>query len=783
MYMRYIFKTLNVIALLAVSFSLAAQPKLTKDNIDEVVKAMSLEEKAALLVGANRGSSLGGITTSVTTLVPGAAGMTLGLPKYGITQTVLADGPAGLRISPTRQGDEATYYCTGFPVGTAIACSWNTELAYNVGKAIGNEVLEYGTDVILGPGMNLHRNPLNGRNFEYYSEDPLVTGKIGAAFINGIQSNGVGTSAKHFAVNNQETNRSANNAVVSQRALRELYLKGFEIAVKEAQPWTIMSSYNKLNGEFAQQSYGLLTSILRDEWGFKGIVMTDWGAKEGTVLAAKAGNDLMEPGQPVEIQRLIDAVKSGELSEDIINNNVKRMLEYIVKTPRFNGYKYSNKPDMVAHAAVTRQSATEGMVLLKNDSNTLPMEGVKSIDLYGVTSYDFIAGGTGSGNVNKPYVINLLDGLSSAGYQINPDIQNYYEAYINWQNTSDGYEGRGGGILLGKSALPEMPVGRNFINNNATKGDIAVVTIGRQAGEAADRKVDNDFNLTAVERQLLNDICDAYHLQGKKVVVILNIGGVIETASWKNLPDAILCVWGPGQEGGYSIADVLSGKANPSGKLSMTFPVSYLDHPSSHNFPFDYSGGADWGNYGSSNRQRNLRKNIDYTLYNEDIWVGYRYFNTVGKEVSYPFGYGLSYTTFEYGKPTVKAAKDGSVTISVNVKNTGSVAGKEIVQVYIAAPEGGLIKPENELKAFAKTSELAPGQSQTLTMTIDAYTLASFNEESSAWETAAGTYNVLIGASSRDIRCTGSFKLAKPQSWPTHNVLAPDMELEKLVVK
>ena len=767
-------------AMLLSTCALFAQPKLSKDNIDEVIGAMTLEEKATLLVGSGWGSmTAGSMTASATALVPGAAGTTRAVERLGITQAVLADGPAGLRISPTRDNDPATYYCTGFPVGTVMASMWNPSLVQELTAAKGNEVLEYGVDVLLAPGLNLHRNPLCGRNFEYYSEDPFLTGKTAAAYINGVQSNGVGVSVKHYAVNNQEVNRMENDSRVSQRALRELYLKGFEIAVKESDPWTVMSSYNKLNGEYTQQSYDLLTTILRNEWGFNGIVMTDWGTKEGTVKSVKAGNDLMEPGAEIEISRIIAAVKAGEITQEELDRNVRRMLEFIVRTPRFNGYRYSNKPDLKAHAELVRTATPEGLVLLENNG-VLPLKNVKTVALYGTGSYDFIAGGTGSGNVNKPYIRNVAEGLTVNGLEVNKSIQTWYEQYIALAKTNLRNNGTGSGVLLGDPVISEMEVSREFIEKMEPATDIAIFTLSRNAGEGGDRyALDGDWTITGQERQLIQTLADVYHAAGKKFVVVLNIGGTIETASWKHIPDAILLAWTPGQEGGYAVADVLCGNAYPSGKLPMTFPVNYLDIPSSANFPYNYkevqSGAWDFL-WGGPQRQT---KNVDYTEYAEGIYVGYRYFQSAGVHVSYPFGYGKSYTTFEYSKPVVKAAADG-FTATITVKNTGAYAGKETVQIYVAAPAGGLEKPAYELKGFAKTKELAPGESQTLTIAVDAYTLASFNEATSAWETAAGTYKVMFGADAADIRATADYKAKKAQSWEANNVLAPAKPINEL---
>ena len=750
--------------------TITAQVKLQKDNIDEVIKAMTLEEKAMLVVGGNRQIGATGDNNGMigghAQRVPGAAGATQAISRLGIPSTVLTDGPAGVRISPKRENDANTYYCTGFPVGTALACTWNTQLVEEVGKCIGNEVLEYGCDVLLAPGMNIHRSPLCGRNFEYYSEDPFVTGKIAAAYVRGVQSQGVGTSIKHFAANSQETNRMGVDEVMSQRALREIYLKGFEIAVREAAPWTVMSSYNRLNGPFTQENRELLTTILRDEWGFDGIVMTDWTGLRNTAAQIQAGNDLMEPGNDSQIKDIIEKVKSGVLKESDLDICVKRILQYLVKTPAFRAYQYSNKPDLKAHAEVTRRSATEGMVLLKNEGQTLPMDNTKTISVFGVTSYDFIAGGTGSGDVNKAYTIDLMQGLTEAGLKVNPKLADVYKNYQNYQNSLTAAGPARGGWFWGKALLPEMAVSRPIINAQAQESDLAIITLGRQAGEGSDRHEDGDFTLTDVERQLITDVCNAFHLVNKPVVVVLNMGNVIETASWKSMPDAILLAWQPGQEGGYSVADVLTGKAYPSGKLTMTWPNNLIDLPSSANFPNVRPTTA--------NRRRGNEKVEfqDYTKHAEGINVGYRYFTTTNKSVSYPFGFGLSYTTFSYSKPVVKATKDG-LTASVTVTNTGKRVGKEVVELYVSTPAGGLEKPARELKAFAKTRELQPNQSETLTMKVSLYDLASYNEATQAWEAAPGKYTIGFGANVEDIRATAPFNLSKQYTVKCHDVMKP----------
>ncbi len=749
-------------------------PQLGINHVKDVVAAMTLEEKAYFVTGT--GMSMPGFATSVDSalilgtpvvgltqkLVPGAAGTTYEIPRLGIPSMVVADGPAGLRITPKREKDSATYYCTAFPVATLLASTWDTTLIYRVGQAMGNEVLEYGADVILGPGMNIQRNPLCGRNFEYYSEDPLLTGKIAASMIKGIESQRVGTSVKHFAANNAETNRNSLNTIVSKRALREIYLEGFRIAVEEAHPWTVMSSYNLINGVYASENPDLLTKVLRNDWGFKGLVMTDWFGGKDPIAQMKAGNDLLMPGTPQQAKVIISAVKEGKLDETVLDRNVERILNIILETPRFKGFKYSNKPDLKSHAFVTRQAASEGMVLLKNDNNTLPLaKKTKTIAVFGTATFETVIGGTGSGDVNEAYTISIADGFINAGYILDESLKNIYLTYIKKKRENLPKSANPIIALLGGlEPLPEMMVDVDMANTQVNTADVAIVTIGRNSGEGFDRGVENDFNLTDSEKTLISNVTRVFHAKGKKVVVVLNIGGVIETASWKDLPDAILLVWQAGQETGNSVADVISGKVNPSGKLAASFPIKYQDVPSAKNFP---------GVVIEPTKPKIPRTNIladlmnppaSKIIYDEGIYVGYRYYTTFNVKPSYEFGYGLSYTIFQYNNLRLSSNKfTDKLNINVDIKNIGTTSGKEVVELYISAPIKKLDKPLEELKGFAKTKLLLPGESQTLTFIITSRNLSSFDPSSSAWVADGGKYAIEIGASSSNIKQISLFEL------------------------
>ena len=734
-----------------------------ESRANDLLSKLTLEEKIHLLKGSGIKSALGISSDGI----PGAVGTIVPTPRLGLPEIYLSDGPAGLRIASKRKNQDRTYYCTAFPIGTLLASTWDKELVESVGNSMGNEALNYGIDVILGPGVNIHRHPLCGRNFEYYSEDPFLSGNIGAAMVNGIESNGVGTSPKHFVVNNQETSRNWNDAIVSERALREIYLKGYEIIVKKSQPWTIMTSYNKINGTYAPENKRLLTDILKQEWGFEGVVMTDWYGGQSATAIINAGNDLIEHGTTNDWDELKDSAADGSLPLSNINTSVKRILKLILKSKKMENYEFKNNPDLEKHALITRKSAAEGMVLLKNSDNTLPMKNISNIALIGSSSYEFIAGGTGSGDVEEAYSIALDDALTKNGFEINDVALNEYFIQ-NAKNLKDkeGDTEIPGAIGVAMSMMnPYTPIKMDYstelLNQISAASDIAIVTIGRNSGESSDRVLDDDFLLSKKEEQMIKKTCDVFHSKGKKVVVILNIGGVIETSSWKNQPDAILLAWQGGQEGGNSVVDILTGKVNPSGKLPMTFPVDINDHKSTLNFPMDGEKleltdmifGVDY-----DKPENEKIRNKDYTVYEEGIYVGYRHFDKNDIKVSFPFGYGLSYTNFEYSDLEV-IKQDQKINLSLKIKNTGDVKGKEIIQVYISKINSKIDRPTKELKGFSKTKLLNVAESSILDIEIPLSDFSYWNEEINDWSIENGDYNILVGSSSRDIKLEEKIKI------------------------
>lgn len=734
-------------ASLLASVSALAQPQLGKDSVDDVIAAMTLEEKVEMLHGSRM--------RMAEPKFPGAAGFTTAIPRLGIPSVHMADGPHRLVISPSRAFDSNVYNTTEIPSELTIASSFDTDAAFKAGELIGQEVSDYGLDVLLAPGVNLIRNTLGGRNGEYYSEDPVHAGLMASAFVNGIQSRNVGVALKHYAVNNQETNRNANDAIVSQRALRELYLRNFEIAVKRGDPWSVMTSYNKVNGEYVCESRFFCEDVLRSEWGYKGLVMSDWNAGRDAVKSIAAGNDLLMPGQDKQREAILEAARNGTLPMEYIDLSVKRVLEFVLKSNSFKNFDYPNETDLKAHSKIAREIAANSLVLLKNDNDALPMTDVRNVALYGTTSYDIIPAGMGFGATGHGYYcVSLVEGLRKAGYDVEKSLIGPYQAHIAAENKKNYPNGMPPFSITAPTRADEFVPTAETLAANAAANDMAIITLGRANGEGADRRKEH-FYLSEKESELIKVVSGAYHDAGKKVVVLLNIVSAIETASWKDSVDGILCVFQPGCETGNAVADVLSGKVNPSGRLPQTFQVNYGDAACDNDFPCDYVfdmsaftrayalSAKDAAESARRQVEPELTKNVDYTTYTEDIYVGYRYFSTFGKKVSYPFGFGLSYTGFDY-ELVSSSMDERNCSVTVKVTNVGSKAGRDVLQVYVRAPKGRLEKPSRELKAFAKTKTLAPGESQELTLGWETSLNASYNEKKAEWELAKGVYSFLV---------------------------------------
>jgi beta-glucosidase len=717
-------------------------------SVEELLSKLSIEEKISLLVGAG-----------FSKLVRGAAGETRAIERLNIPAIVMSDGPTGVRIHPLRFGEKESFYATAFPNEIALASTWNLELVERVGRAIGEEAKEYGVDLLLAPAINMHRVPLCGRIFEYFSEDPILAGEMAAAYVRGVQSVDVGATLKHFVANDQETGRMYINVIVSERALREIYLRPFEIAIRKAKPWAIMVAYNKLNGLYCTQNPWLLTKVLRDEWGFDGLVMTDWGAGDNPVEQVKAGVDLIMPGSDLIVKTLIDAYKQGLLTEDVINQRVKNVLNLVFRSLKAKGCKYSNKPNLDEHSKVAYEAAVEGAVLLKNDV-ALPIPEKARVALFGRGSYWTVKGGLGSGDTCPRYVVSIADGLKERGLIVDPDIEKLYintvhrffEMGVSQQVFRQMREwalknGDVGQIEFMLTqfvewmmewtrtiTVQEDPFDDELLDRVAQRNDVAIITISRVSTEGFDRlPAEGDYYLREDEFRLITRVADAFHRYGKKVIVILNVPGPIEIVSWRDLVDAILVIWLPGQEVGRAVADLLLGRVSPSGKLPLSWPADLYETPAMRGFPGE------------------PKDNPVQVVYSEDIYVGYRYYDTFNVKPAYEFGYGLSYTRFEYRDLVVERREDG-INIRLRVRNTGSYPGKEVVQVYVKAPRGGIDKPLQELKGFHKTRLLKPGEEEEVAIFIPLEYLASYNGK--YWIVEKGVYEIRVGASSRDIRLT-----------------------------
>jgi beta-glucosidase len=681
-------------------------------DIKSIISQMTLEEKASLCSGLN-------------------FWYLKGIERLGVPSIMVTDGPHGLRKqagSSDHVGLNESVPATCFPTASALAATWNRDLVYKVGEALGEECLEEKVGVILGPGANIKRSPLCGRNFEYFSEDPYQSGEIAKSHINGVQSKGVGTSLKHYAVNNQEFRRMVIDAVVDERTLREIYLAGYEIAVKDSQPWTVMCAYNKVNGTYSCEHEYLMTEILKDEWGHEGLVVTDWGAMNDRVDSLVAGTELEMPGAPNGNDGMIlAAVQSGGLNEDILDHSVERILELIFKVEGSLAQEYTYDRD--AHHALARQVAGEGAVLLKNEGGVLPLHANAKIALVGQFAKHPRYQGSGSSLMNPTRVDNIYDEIVTL---VGDENITYASGYV-----------------LKGDAVDEVLIQEAV--EVAQSAEVVVICAGltdMYEVEGLDRE---HMKLPQSHDALIEAIAKTH----SKVVVALSNGSPVEMP-WVDQVQVVLEAYLGGQAGAGAIADILFGEVNPSGKLAETFPIRLEDNPSYHYFP----GGP---------------KTVEYR---ESIYVGYRYYDTVGCEVLFPFGHGLSYTTFEYSELHLDQdmiTDDGTLTVMLKVKNTGEVAGKEIIQLYVRDVDSTAFRPEKELKRFSKVS-LDPGEITEVQFKLDKRTFAYYSTGLSSWHVETGVFEILVGASSRDIRLRASVMVKSSQP------LAADVDRDKLAV-
>ena len=648
-------------------------------NTELLLKKLTLEEKCALLSGAETFK-------------------TRGMPEHGIPQIWLSDGPHGLR----KQAGESDHLglnpsvpATCFPTASAVANSWDAALGEEIGAALGEEAAAQEVSVVLGPGLNMKRNPLCGRSFEYFSEDPYLAGKLAAGYIRGIQSKGVAACPKHFAVNSQETRRMASDSIVDERTLREIYLTGFEIAVKEGHPRSIMSSYNLVNGTYANENKHLLMEILRGEWGFDGAVITDWGGSNDHALGVKNGSTLEMPAPGGDsVRELLTAVESGKISESDIDARLSELLPLVFDTKAALDAA-PREFDAAAHHALARRAAEESLVLLKNEGSLLPLAAGSKVAVIGDFAKNPRYQGAGSSMVNSTQVDVLLDKL--------------IDSELNVIGYQQGFDRHGKPDAALQESACEL----------ATQADTVILCMGLD--EIAESEGLDRSNLRLAQNQV--DLLQAVAAVNPKIVVVLYSGSVVETP-WLDNCQALLYAALGGQAGAGAVADALTGKVNPCGKLAETWPLTYADVPSAADFA-------------------TRRKTVEYR---EGLYIGYRYFTTAEKAVRFPFGYGMSYTTFAYSD--MAADEQG---VSLTVTNTGSVAGTEIVQLYTAKKNSELFRPAKELKGFARVT-LAPGEKQRITIMLDDKAFRFWNVKANRWEIEGGEYELLVGASVEDIR-------------------------------
>nr|MDT0661940.1 glycoside hydrolase family 3 C-terminal domain-containing protein [Micromonospora sp. DSM 115978] len=680
-----------------------------------LVAELTLEEKAALCLGSGMWH-------------------TAPVPRLGIPAIMVADGPHGLRRQPD-DGDQVSIGVSGpatcFPTASALGSSWDPDLVARIGTAIGVEAGAQGVDVVLGPGINIKRSPLCGRNFEYYSEDPLLSGELGAALVRGLQSQGVGASVKHFAANNQETDRARISAVVDERTLREIYLPAFERVVRAARPWTVMCAYNRVNGVYASQHHRLLTEVLRDEWGFDGVVVSDWGAVHDRVAALAAGLDLeMPPNAGVSDAAIVAAVRAGTLAESVLDRAVARVLTLVERA----GDRPSASFDAEVHHRLARVAASESAVLLKNDGDLLPLQPVAGelIAVVGEFARDPRYQGAGSSQVNPTRVDVPLDELRAAlpaGVRIEFATGFAVNGEVEVQGEVNADSGGGGGADLAGEAVAL-----------AGRASAVVVFLGLPPAAESEGFDRTHLDLPADQLALLARLTAV----NPRIVVVLANGSAVRLSPWEHQVAAILECWLAGQAAGGAIADLLVGAANPCGRLAETVPIRLADNPAHLNFP------------GEAGQVR----------YGEGIFVGYRGYDAAQREVSYPFGHGLSYTTFSYRDLTATVtgrveSGDLTVTVTCTVANTGRRPGKEVVQLYVGDPQAQVARPPRELKAFAKIS-LACGEERPVTFRLGARDLSYWSTGHRRWIVEGGVFELAVGRSSRDLPLTVSLDVPAP---------------------
>ncbi len=697
-------------------------PQLTPDGVRCVVAAMTPEEKAHMVTGVQN------------PVKQGASGGTYPIDRLGIPSITVNDGPAGVRYNTS----------VWYPSVHNLTASWDPALISTVGQAIGEDSLALGIDIVLGPGMNIQKNVLCGRNFEYCSEDPILTALMSASYVSGMQSSGAGACLKHYAANNQETARGGTSSNVTERALREIYLKAFGMVVADADPMTVMSSYNCLNGPHTSVNYDLLTGILRGEFGFDGFVMSDWGAVGSMADKVMAGNDVNMPGNATDPADVLAAYESGLITDAALDASCFSILTVVAESPTFQGLKMNTRVNSKEHNALAAASAADTIILLQNNGSALPLPADTSVAVFGNGAYKTVYGGAGSGSVSTNTSVNIIDGIRRA------DGLSLYNAQNNPFKDCDYHDAM--------DPSKDVEVTEAYAREMASGADVALIVISRGSTEGADRSnLKGDFLLNDTEAAMIDRISTAFHAEGKKVIVALNMGSPMEVVSWRDKVDAILYVGYAGQGTGTALASVLTGEVNPSAKTAITWPTDYDSTPAAEYFP----GNA-----------------ADVTYY-EDIYVGYRYYSTFGVDVAYPFGYGLSYTSYEYGDFSVKQNSDGSVTAKVTVKNTGSVAGREIVQLYVTKPETLQEQAKLELCAFGKTVLLAPGESETLTLTVRTEALMTYDTENSRWVMDQGDYTLSLGSSAADIRETAAFTVSElTVVQDVENRCVPDTEFD-----